>query len=170
MLENTWAKSVLPRQWWMKLKRCLQSLWCQRDQDLSQENTMRTYFNEPTTTNDIIYQQTWNQNRHPTWRLIPIDDIPTKKPARSLEDLPPISYDPRLDLQTFQDLEEMNRQQLAELDVSNSDSSPDSTLSQDQTNEQDYLRRLDYTRSNIKTLGGSTTKHWFFLKIKRQNL
>ena len=45
---------------------------------------------------------------------------------------------PKLDLQTPQDLEQMNRQLLVELDVSSSDSSPDSTPTQDQTGLQDH--------------------------------
>ena len=65
-------------------------------------------------------------------------DIPPKKPSRRPEDLPPIPYDLRLDPHFLKDLEEMNRQLLPELEVSSSDSSPDSTPMQDQTDLQDY--------------------------------
>ena len=54
------------------------------------------------------------------------------------QNLPSIPSDPRLDLQTLQDLEEMNRQLLAESDVSSSDSSSDYTCIQDQTDLQDH--------------------------------
>ena len=51
----------------------------------------RSYFNESRSTNDYIYQQTLKQKQTPhTWRLIPIDDIPTKKFTRRPKDLPPI--------------------------------------------------------------------------------
>ena len=51
------------------------------------------------------------------------------------EELPPITCNPR---QTLQDLEEMNRQLLAELEVSSSDSIPDTTPIQDPTDFQDH--------------------------------
>ena len=45
----------------------------------------RPYFNEPTSTNDYIYQQTLKPKQTPIpWRLIPID-IPPKKPTRNLK-------------------------------------------------------------------------------------
>ena len=89
--------------------------------------SMRPYFNEPTITNDYIYQQILKSKQTPPpWRLICID-TPTKKPTRRPKDLPPIPCDPRLDLQILQDLEEMNRQLLAELEVSSSDRIPEST-------------------------------------------
>ena len=60
---------------------------------------------------------------------------PPKKPTRRPEDLPPLPFDPR---QILQDLEEMNRQLLAKLEGSSSDSSPDSTPTQDPTDLQDH--------------------------------
>ena len=68
-----------------------------------------------------------------------IDGISARKPFRRSEDLPPIPCDPRLDPQTLQDLEEIkiNRQLLAELDISSLDTNPDSTPIQDQTDLQD---------------------------------
>ena len=45
--------------------------------------SMRPYLNEPTSTNDYIYQQTLKPKQTPpTWRLIHTDDICTKKPTR----------------------------------------------------------------------------------------
>ena len=76
-----------------------------------------------------------------------------KKPNGRPRDLPPIPYDPRLDLQTLQDLEEMSRQFLAELDVSSSDSSPDSTPTQDQTYLQDHPE--DWMKLDQYKMGGS---------------
>ena len=99
----------------------------------------RSYLNEPTSTSDYIYQQTLkSKQKPPTWILIPIDGIPARKPIKRPKDLPPIPCDPRLDLQNLQDLEEMNRQLLAELNVSSSDSSQDSAPIQDQTDLQDH--------------------------------
>ena len=78
----------------------------------------RPYFNDPTSSNDYINQQTLKLKQTPLpWRLIPID-IPSKKPTRRPEDLPQIQYDSRMDPQFLQDLEGMNRQLLAELEVS----------------------------------------------------
>ena len=113
----------------------------------------RPYFNEPTSMNDYIYQQSLKPKQTPIpWRLIPIDMLP-KKPTRRPEDLPPIPYDPRLDLQFLQDLEEMNRQLLAELEVSSSDSSPDSTPHTGPNKSARPPRRLADTRSNISIWG-----------------
>ena len=124
------------------------------------------YFNESMSTNDYIYQQTLKTKQTPkTWRLIPIDSISTKKPIRWPKDLLPIPYNPRLDLQTLQDLEEMNRQLLAELDVSNLDSSPDSTPTQDQTYLQDHLE--DWM---IQDKMGAAPWNIDFLKNKNPNL
>ena len=71
--------------------------------------SMRPHFNGPMSTNAYIYKQTLKTKESPpTWRLIPIHGIPTMKPIRRPKDLLPISYDPKLDLQTLQDLEEWN--------------------------------------------------------------
>ena len=100
---------------------------------------MRLYFKEPTSTSDYIYQQILKpKQKPPAWRLTPIYGIPTMKLFSRLRDLPPIPCDPRMDLQTLKDLEDMNGQLLAKLDVSSSDSSPDSTPIQDQTDLQDH--------------------------------
>ena len=61
----------------------------------------RPYFNETMSTSYYIYQQTLKpKQKPPTWRLIPIDGIPTRKPSRRPKDLPSIPCDPRLDLKT----------------------------------------------------------------------
>ena len=121
----------------MKSKRCPQS---QRQRPIP-KTTPRTplitrpYFNKPTSSNDYIYQQTLKPQQTPLpWRLITFD-LPPKKPTRRPKDLPPIPCNPR---QILQDIEEMNRQLLVELEVSSSDSSPDSTPTQDQTDLQDH--------------------------------
>ena len=119
---------------------------------------MRPYFNEPMSTSDYIYQQTLKlKQKLPIWRLIPIGSISARKPIRKPEDLPPIPCDPRLDPQTLKDLEEMNRQLLAELDVSSSNSSPHSTPTQDQTDLQDHpedwmIQDQIYNRGSPRTL------------------
>ena len=126
---------------------------------------MRPYCNEPLSTSDYIYQQILKpKQKPPIWRLIYLPGIPARKPIRRPEDLPPIPSDPRLDLQTLQDLEEMKRQLLTELDVSSSDSSPDFTPIQDQTDLQDHPEHwiiLDQIQNGVVEL----PKHWF-LKIK----
>ena len=66
------------------------------------------------------------------WRLIPTD-VPTKTTRN--KEVPPNPNDPQL---TLQDLEEMNKQLLAELEVSSSDSSSDSTPIQDPEDLQDH--------------------------------
>ena len=66
------------------------------------------------------------------WRLIPID-VPVETTRN--KEIPPNPNDPQL---TLEDLEEMNKQLLAELEVSSSDSSPDSTLIQDLEDLQDH--------------------------------
>ena len=44
---------------------------------------MRPNFNEPVSTSDYIYQQTWKPRQKPiTWRLIPIDGIPLGNPSQ----------------------------------------------------------------------------------------
>ena len=76
----------------------------------------RPYFNQPTSANDYIYQQSLRPNQKPIpWQLIPID-IPEKTARKGF---PPNTNDPRL---TLQDLEEMKKQLLAELEVSSSSS------------------------------------------------
>ena len=74
--------------------------------------TTRPYFNPPTSSNDYVYQQSLrpNQKLIPC-RLIPID-IPEKTTTK---DVLPNPKDPQLSLQ---DLEDMNKQLLAELEVS----------------------------------------------------
>ena len=109
-------------------------------------------------TSDYIYQQTLKpRQKPPTWRLIPINGIPARKPITTPKDLPSIPCDLRLDLQTLQDLEEMNRQLLAELDVSSSDSSPDSIPIQDQTGLQDHP--ADWKILDQIYNGGSPPEH-----------
>ena len=77
----------------------------------------------------------------------PHNSIPAKKPIRRLKDLPPIPYDPKLNIQSLQDLEGMNRQSLVELDVSKSDSSPAS-------NPMQYWMILDQIKN-----GGQPPEH-----------
>ena len=119
----------------MKSKRCPQSLSQRLIAKTKTPLITGPYFNEPTSTNQYIYQQTLNlkQTLLP-WRLILIH-LPPRKPTRRPEELPPIPCDAR---QILQDLEEMNRQLLAELEVSSSGSSPDSTPIQDPTDLQDH--------------------------------
>ena len=91
--------------------------------------TTRPYLNNPINTNDYLYQQSLRLDQKPIpWRLIPID-IPEK--TRTVWGNP---KDPRLSLQ---DLEEMNKQLLAELEVSSSSS--DSSL-ESPTPDQDDLQ------------------------------
>ena len=63
----------------------------------------------------------------------------------------------------------MNRQLLAELEVSSSDSSPDTTPIQDPTDLQDHTRRLADIRPNIenanKKRGVISPQEHYFLKI-----
>ena len=93
----------------------------------------RPYFNQPTSSNDYIYQQSLRPNQKPIpWRLIPID-VPMKTTRN--KEVPPNANDPQL---TLEDLEKMNKQLLAELEVSSSDSSPDSTPIQDLEDLQDH--------------------------------
>ena len=93
----------------------------------------RPYFNQPTSSNDYINQQSLRPNQKPiTWRLIPID-VPAKTTRN--KEVPSNPNDPQL---TLQDLEEMNKQLLAECEVSSSDSSPDSTSIQDLEDLQDH--------------------------------
>ena len=71
--------------------------------------TTRPYLNSPINTNDYLYQQSLGpEQKSIPWQLIPID-IPEKNRVKGV---PANPNDPRLSLQ---DLEEMNRQLLAEL-------------------------------------------------------
>ena len=75
----------------------------------------RPYLNSPINMNDYLYQQSLRLEQKPIpWQLIPID-IPEKTRVGVRAN----PKDPRLSLQ---DLEEMNRQLLAELEVSSSSS------------------------------------------------
>ena len=81
--------------------------------------TTKPYPNSPTNTNDYLYQQSLSPEQRPIpWQLIPTDI-----PENTRKDFPANPKDPQLSLQ---DLEEMNRQLLAELEVSSSSS--DSSL------------------------------------------
>ena len=93
--------------------------------------TTRPYLNQPCNTDDYVYQQTLRPNQRPIpWRLIPIQ-IPesTKKNIPCNPKDPRLSQDqePDVNLQD-QELEDMNKQLLAELEVpsSSSESSIDS--------------------------------------------
>ena len=93
----------------------------------------RPHFNQPTSSNDYIYQQSLRPSQKLIpWQLIPID-VPLKTTRN--KDVLPNPNDPQLSLQ---DLEEMNKQLLAELQVSSSDSSPDSTPTQDPEDLKDH--------------------------------
>ena len=106
----------------------------------------KPYINEPKTPTDYVYQQTLRSEQRPiSWRLIPIEI-----PESTRKNIPYNPKDPRLsqDHQEAQDhvqdqedreLEDMNRQLLAELEVSSSssESSIDSPI-QD-LNLQDHL-------------------------------
>ena len=96
-----------------------------------QKITTRPYLNQPHNTDDYIYQQTLKSNQRPMpWRLISIDiPEPTKK------DIPYNPKDPRLvkyqetealqdpvEASEDQELEDMNKHLLAELEVSSSSS------------------------------------------------
>ena len=87
-----------------------------------------------------------------------------QEPTRRPEDFASIPYDPRLDLQILQDLEEMNRQLLAELEVSSSNSSQDSTPTQDQTDLQDHPKDWLILDKIGSILGGSPTRIMNFKK------
>ena len=89
----------------------------------------KPYFSQPINSNDYIYQQSLRPNqRSIPWKLILID-IPEKTTKKNV---PP---NPRL----LQDLEDMNKQLLAELEVSSSssESSLDSPI-QDHDDLQDH--------------------------------
>ena len=115
-----------------------------RNPPRQQPVSTRPYFNQPTSSNDYIYQQSLRQNQKPIpWRLVPMD-APVKTTRN--KEIPPNPNDPQL---TLEDLEEMNKQLLAELEVSSSDSSLDSTPTQDLEALQDLEdlpRRLDHIR------------------------
>ena len=94
----------------------------------------KPYLNQPINLNHYIYQQSLRPNqRLIPWRLIPIDIPETNK-----KNILPNPKNPRL-LQD-QELEEMNKQLLAELEVSSSSSegSLDSPI-QDTDDLQDHL-------------------------------
>ena len=79
--------------------------------------TTKPYLSQPINSNDYIYQQSLKPIQRPIpWRLIPIDILEktTKK------NVPPNPRDPRLSQD--QELEEKNKQLLAELEVSSSSS------------------------------------------------
>ena len=117
-----------------------------RQQKKKTPMTTRPYLNNLVNSNDYIYQQSLRLDQKPIpWWLIPVD-IPEK--TRPVWGNP---RDPRLPLQ---DLEEMNKQLLAELEVSSSssDSSLESPIpDKDLQDLQDHPRRLAYIRW---TLGG----------------
>ena len=90
--------------------------------------TTKPYLNNPTNMNDYLYQQSLRPDQRPIpWQLIPIDI-----PEKTRDDVPANPKDPRLSLQ---DLEEMNRQLLAELEVSSSSSN--SSLESPTTDHED---------------------------------
>ena len=96
---------------------------------------MKPYLSQPIISNDYIYQLSLRPNQRPIpWRLITVDisEKTTKK------NIPPNPRDQRL-LQHLE-LEEMNKQLLAELEVSSSssESSLDSPI-QDPDDLQDHL-------------------------------
>ena len=96
--------------------------------------TIKPYLSQPINCNNYIYQQSLRPNQRPIpWRLILIDIPETTK-----KNIPPNSKDPRLSQD--QELEEMNKQILAEWEVSGSSSksSLDSPI-QDPDNLQDHL-------------------------------
>ena len=90
----------------------------------------RPYINEPKTPADYIYQQTLRSEQRP----IPLELIPIEIPESTRKNIPYNPKDPRLsedhqeaqdhvqDHQEDQELEDMNRQLLAELEVSSSSS------------------------------------------------
>ena len=82
--------------------------------------TTRPYLSEPKTPEDYVYQQTLRSEQRPIpWQLIPIDI-----PESAKKNIPHNPKDPRLsrDHQEDQELEDMNKQLLAELEVSSSSS------------------------------------------------
>ena len=96
-----------------------------------QKITTRPYLNQPHNTDNYIYQQTLKPNQRPIpWRLISIDI-----PESTKKDIPYNPKDPRLvkyqetealqdqvEASQDQELEDMNKQLLAELEVSSSSS------------------------------------------------
>ena len=64
----------------------------------------RPCFNQPTSSNDYIYQQSLRPNQKPIpWRLVPTD-VPVKTTRN--KEFPPNPNDPQL---TLEDLKEMNK-------------------------------------------------------------
>ena len=95
--------------------------------------TTKPYLSQPINSNDYIYQQSLRPNQRPIpWRLIPIDIPETTK-----KNILPNPKDPRLSQD--HELEKMNKQLLAELEVSSSssESSLDSPI-QDPDDLQDH--------------------------------
>ena len=97
--------------------------------------TTKPYLSQPLNSDDYIYQQSLRPNQRPIpWRLIPIDI-----PETTRKNIPYNPKDPRLSQDQEQELEDMNKQLLAELEVSSS--SPESSLGsskQDLDNLQDH--------------------------------
>ena len=78
----------------------------------------KPYLSQPLNLNDYIYQQSLRPNQRPIpWRLILINIPETTKKNK-----PYNPKDPRLSQDQNQELEEMNKQLLAELDLSSSSS------------------------------------------------
>ena len=105
-----------------------------------QKLTTKPYLSQPLNPDDYIYQQSLRPNQRPIpWRLIPIDipEITQKNIAYNPKD-------PRLSQDQDQELEDMNKQLLAELEVSSSSSessldSPKQDLDDLQDHPEDWL-------------------------------
>ena len=97
--------------------------------------TTKPYLSQPLNSDDYIYQQSLRPNqRLIPWRLILIDI-----PETTRKNIPYNPKDPKLSQDQDQELEDMNKQLLAELEVSSSSS--ESSLGspkQDMDNLQDY--------------------------------
>ena len=102
--------------------------------------TTKPYLSQPWNTDDYIYQQTLRPNQWLVpWRLIPIDIPETTK-----KNIPYNPKDPRLSQDQEQELEDVNKQLLAELEVSSSSSessldSPKQDLVDLQDHPEDWL-------------------------------
>ena len=102
--------------------------------------TTKPYLSEPLNLVGYIYQQTLRPNQRPIpWRLILRDIQETTK-----KNIPYNPKDPRLSQDQEQELEDMNKQLLAELDVSSSSSesslgSPKQDLDDLQDHPEDWL-------------------------------
>ena len=96
--------------------------------------TTRPYLNNPINMNDYVSQQSLRPDQKPIpWQLIPID---ISEKNRTVQGNP---KDPRLSLQ---DLEEMDKQLLAELEVSSSSS--DSSLESPTPDQEDLQDLQDH--------------------------